>query len=196
VNNYFKPGPATLDDVKHRIAKLDNAEKYGFSTLWYIEGNYMEGSPEISKNNWAGGIDFEEGTSEARNRQLASFEFAPVITQTAVEAYDLVLKNAGAINPKRDSQDERIVAQIKTGEYKNTPTGIIDSVDQAGGWPKLKSGVAPKDSDHDGIPDEWEKAHGLNSNNPSDATSVNSKDGYTNLETYINSLVADPYKKS
>ncbi|MDP4210572.1 MAG: hypothetical protein Q8928_17315 [Bacteroidota bacterium] len=36
-----------------------------------------QGSPEISKNNWAGGVDFEKGTSETRNCQLTSFEFTP-----------------------------------------------------------------------------------------------------------------------
>jgi hypothetical protein len=49
----------------------------------------------------------------------------------------------------------------------------------------------PVDSDHDGIPDEWEKAHGLNPNDPADANGDVNGDGYTNLEKYLNSLVGE-----
>jgi hypothetical protein len=47
------------------------------------------------------------------------------------------------------------------------------------------------DSDHDGIPDDWEVAHGLNPHDPSDANKVAGADGYTNLEKYLNSLVGE-----
>ncbi|MBI3877451.1 MAG: hypothetical protein HY300_16090, partial [Verrucomicrobia bacterium] len=50
-----------------------------------------------------------------------------------------------------------------------------------------KSGPIPLGSDGDGIPDEWELAHGLNPRDPSDANRI--VDGYTNLERYLNSLV-------
>lgn len=194
VNNYFKPGPATADKVKRRIASIDNAEKYGFNSLWYINGNYIEGNSAISADNWNGGVDFDEGSSEARNRQKTPFEFAPVTTQSAVDAYGLVLKNAGAILPKRDSQDERVITQIETGVYKNTSTGVIDNVEQVGGWPELKSVPALKDSDRDGMPDEWEKSHGLNPGDSSDGCRVTDKEGYTNLELYLNSIAVNPYK--
>ena len=49
----------------------------------------------------------------------------------------------------------------------------------------------PVDSDHDGIPDDWEKAHGLNPNDPADANKDLNGDGYTNLEKYLNSLVGE-----
>lgn len=188
VNNYFKPGAATNNDVKRRIARIDNAENYGFTGLWYIEGNVVEGYPKISADNWKGGVDFEEGTSEVRNRRYTPFEFAPVTTQTAVEAYESVLKYAGVIAPKRDVQEERIVGQIQTNTFPLGTNGIINAVEQAGGWPELKSTIPPKDSDHDGMPDEWEIAHGLNPTNPSDAVKTGTN-GYTNVEEYINSLV-------
>lgn len=191
VNNYYKPGPATNESVKRRIAKIDNSEKMGFTGLWHIEGNYVEGYPEISADNWKGGIDFDEGASEERNRQTKPFETAFITTHTAREAYDLVLKNAGAVAPKRDSQDERIITQIRTGKYPYGTNGIIDNVEQVGGWPVLKSMTPPKDSDHDGMPDAWEIAHGLNPNDPSDANGDRNGDGYTNIEEYINSLIGE-----
>ena len=185
VNNYYKSGPATSEDVKRRIARIDNSEHYGFSGIWYIDGNYVEGYPEISSDNWKGGVDFERGTSEARNRQLNPFNFAPVTTQTAAEAYELVLKNAGVTVPKRDSWENRIIENIRTNNFPFGDNGIIDSVEQVGGWPKLESTPPPKDSDKDGMPDEWEIANGLNPNDPSDANKVSSN-GYTNIENYIN----------
>lgn len=193
VNNYYKPGPATKESVKNRIAKIDNSEHLGFSGLWYIEGNYMEGYPEISVNNWNGGVDLSEGVTMERNRQFQPFKVAPVTTQSAEEAYKLLLNYAGCSYPKRDSQDERIINQIRTGKYPYGTNGIIDNVEQVGGWPVLKSLSYPADSDGDGIPDEWEKANGLNSNDDSDAVKI-AANGYMNIENYINSLIPSPYK--
>ena len=51
-----------------------------------------------------------------------------------------------------------------------------------------RSRPAPPDTDHDGMPDDWEKAHGLNPNDPSDRNAMSRGDGYTNLEKYLNSL--------
>lgn len=53
------------------------------------------------------------------------------------------------------------------------------------------------DSDKDGIPDEWEKANGLNPNDASDALtySLDAKDYYTNIEVYANSLVENIMKE-
>lgn len=41
------------------------------------------------------------------------------------------------------------------------------------------------DSDHDGIPDDYEIANGMNPNNPSDAALDSNGDGYTNLQEYL-----------
>ncbi len=65
--------------------------------------------------------------------------------------------------------------------------GIITHPAQMGGLPKYK-GKPYKDSDLDGMPDKWEKAHGLNPNDPSDANGDMNGDGYTNIEKYINSI--------
>ncbi|WP_407430093.1 polysaccharide lyase family 1 protein [Arcticibacter sp.] len=191
VNNYFKPGPATQEDVKRRIARIDNAEKQGFSGMWHVDGNFVEGYPEISENNWAGGVDFEEGTNAEKNRRKEPFEVAAVTTQGAREAYDLVLKYAGYY-PGRDSQERRIIDQIRTGKYTTGKNGLIDRVEQAGGWPELETGKLPKDSDKDGIPDAWEKKKGLNPGDPTDA-GKNAENGYTHIENYVNSLLPDVY---
>ncbi len=192
VNNYYKSGAATQSSVKRRIAKIDNSEKAGFVGLWHIDGNHVDGFAEITKDNWNGGVDFDEGTSAARNRQIKPFEVAAVTTQTALEAYPLVLCNAGCIAPYRDNHDTRIAKEIEEGKFTYGTNGIIDSPEQVGGWPALKSIPAPLDSDGDGIPDAWEKKNGLNPNDASDANKLHAS-GYTNLEVYVNGLVPMAY---
>ena len=70
--------------------------------------------------------------------------------------------------------------------------GIITDVGQVGGYPEYR-GTPYKDSDRDGMPDEWEVRHGLNPNDASDASGDLNGDGYTNVEKFINGL--DPSKK-
>jgi hypothetical protein len=49
-----------------------------------------------------------------------------------------------------------------------------------------------KDTDNDGIPDEWEEKLNLNKNDNSDALQFSSQSdwkGYLNIEVYLNSIV-------
>ena len=69
---------------------------------------------------------------------------------------------------------------------------LLDSQDQVGGWPELKSKPAPNDADRDGMADAWETAHNLDPKNPEDRNGDADKDGYTNLEEYLNSLCPQP----
>jgi hypothetical protein len=112
----------------------------------------------------------------------APFSAPQVQTQSAAEAFELVLRNAGAIRPKRDSVDARIVSNVRNGTGK-----IINDETEVGGWPAYASGEPPVDTARDGISDEWKKAHGLQLNDPNVANAVNA-DGYTMLEVYLNSL--------
>ena len=118
----------------------------------------------------------------------------PAITiaqQSAEDAYNTVLARAGCSLPKRDSVDARIIEEVRNGTatYGN---GIISSPNDVGGWPELKSGTAPADSDQDGMPDAWEVAHGLDPSMAADRNGTNlSGTYYTNLEVYLNGLVGD-----
>ncbi len=132
---------------------------------------------------------------------------------SAEEAYKFVLDNAGATLPKRDIVDQHIITQVRTGEvyydkkadskkyyqfrYRRLPAdsykqGIITDISQVGGYPEYK-GKPYKDSDGDGMPDDWEIKHGLNPKDPSDANGDLNGDGYTNIEKYINGI--DPSQK-
>jgi hypothetical protein len=79
----------------------------------------------------------------------------------------------------RDSLDKRYVNEARTG------TGHSKDITRPGALPALTAGTPCIDSDHDGIPDAWEIAHGLDPNDPSDGPKLN-RDGYTNLEHYLN----------
>ena len=190
VNNYYKPGPATEPKVAHRIFLQKDARGRMFA-----DGNFMYGSPEVSRDNWDGGIDFapDGDATEETLRSDTPYVVAPVETETAEEAYESVLAEAGA-SLVRDAVDARIIEEIRTGTAKYGKTwrgggnGIIDSQADVGGWPELKSAPAPADGDGDGMPDEWELAQRLDPQAASDGALDQDGDGYTNLEEYLNSL--------
>ena len=71
-----------------------------------------------------------------------------------------------------------------TGKVPDTTDDFPD-----GGFPRYPAATAPLDTDHDGMPDWWEKQHGLNPNDPADANGVRNGDGYTNLEQYLYGLL-------
>lgn len=189
VNNYYKPGPATQNHVRRRVVRIDDTKpRYGYESVWYIDGNFVEGAPDVNADNWRGGVDFEGGTSEERNRSLSPFPAAPVTTESGRDVYRVVLAGVGARLPRLDAHDTRILREVDSGTA-TFGNGIIDTQTQVGGWPELRSAPAPLDTDEDGMPDEWEKAHKLN---PRDASDRNrpAASGYTQLEEYLNELVA------
>ena len=240
INNYYKPGPITPNDkpVAYRIiapesrsAKMLPYRQFG---RVYATGNIMEGYPEVTRDNWQGGIqlidkDGTPGTDEervlARSNEL--FVMAPVTIMETRKAYEWVLQNVGATLPCRDIVDQRVIDEVRTGEpyyisdyehqvkdnpygdmwglapesqnaeglfrYRRLPNdsykqGIITDPRQMGGYPEYRVWKPYTDSDLDGMPDEWETAHGLNPHDPSDANGDMNGDGYTNIEKYINAI--------
>ena len=116
VNNYYKWGPDTKDNVKTRIVNPYNKLPSISFGKYYVDGNYVEDAHEVTTNNWQGVI-LEKGTASdmLAVKQEKPFTIVELPTQSAKEAYELVLKSAGAILPKRDTLDERINYQCKKG---------------------------------------------------------------------------------
>ncbi|WNH09145.1 pectate lyase family protein [Thalassobellus suaedae] len=125
INNYFKSGPATTSSKLDRI--VSPSEPYG---KFYVNGNYVNGFDVISKNNWDGGVQCDNPLEAKLDSEINISN--NITTQNAVQAYETVLKEAGA-SLYRDAVDARIVHNTKEGStnYKN---GIIDSQDNVGGW--------------------------------------------------------------
>jgi hypothetical protein len=127
------------------------------------------------------------------------FSILPITEQSAKDAYDCVLQCAGASFPARDTLDLRIINDVKnrTGHPIDVQGGYPHGTpyeQTINAWPLLKSAPAPADEDQDGIPDEWEKKHGLNPARATDASAYTIDKQYTNIEMYINSLVASEKK--
>jgi hypothetical protein len=85
--------------------------------------------------------------------------------------------------PRRDPVDRRVIEGVEKGTGR-----IIDSTRQVGGWPAMQSAPPPADGDADGMPDAWEKAHGLDPRDAGDGSRDRDGDGYTNVEEYLNEL--------
>lgn len=107
----------------------------------------------------------------------------------ASEALQYVIENVGGSYPARDAVDEYLIDQLTSYGTK----GAIIVRESDNGIPNnvgtVANGTPPIDSDRDGMPDYWEIAFGTNPNeaNPNDDAD---QDGYTNIENYLNWLVA------
>ena len=211
INNYYKPGPATKarnNEVCYRIFAPNaddgsNEQPKGVWGMFYVSGNIMEGYDNVTADNWNGGIqpDTRNAVSPFSMEQIKSSEVFDIasyaVTETAAEAYETVLAYAGA-SLVRDETDKRIVNEVRNCTYTYTGSngstnGIIDSQADVGGWDEYVTAELPKDSDLDGIPDDWEDAFGLDKFSYSYAKARTLQTPYSNLEVYLNSLVEHLY---
>jgi hypothetical protein len=191
VNNYYKPGPATFGKELKFIHANFSANDAKGTGEWYLDGNIMDGDKALSKKN-SKGLDLQEEGYPKNARANDPFTIrAAIPTQNAKAAYEAVLKYCGAILPKRDATDARVIHETRAGNASGIgvfgKAGIIDSPLSVGGWDVYKTGPAPVDTDEDGMPDEWEINHGLQPNDASDRNTLD-KSGYTMLEIYLNEL--------
>lgn len=167
VDNAYVAGPQSK--------KLVAFEESDTLAKAFFAGNSMNGA--IPADPWS----LVAGINPDGFRLATPVDVAPVVSDPAPKAYARVLSSAGA-SKVRDAVDLAVIAGVrdKTGHQ-------IDSQTDMGGWPELKSLPAPKDSDGDGMPDAWEKVHRLNP--AKDDGAGMGKDGYTNIEAYLNGLV-------
>lgn len=191
---------------------------------FYVDGNIMEGNEEVTKDNWTKGIYEQINNSTCDStftdkvkeemRLNTPLETDIITTHTAKQAYELVLSYAGC-SKEPDIIDKRIIEETRKGistyigsvsqDAERFP-GFIDLPEDvkpqgaASPWPELSDGGIKAsdilDSDGDGMPDIWEIAHQLNPNDASDGNATTlSKEGYTNLEVYLNDLVEEITRK-
>ena len=211
VNNYYKPGPATakasskLSDRGTRLVdpwtSCSNCKDACGGSITapkiYMAGNVMTSSADVTADNWKGstksksvaGVDtrWTDGMTMLSNEE------------TAENAYETVLTKAGC-SLHRDALDARIVTEVRNGTAtkhgsNGSKNGHIDTPSDAGGYPTIAEihRAADYDTDRDGMPDEWEEAHGLDKTSSADGKLYTLDETYTNLEVYLNELVAHLY---
>lgn len=112
------------------------------------------------------------------------------VYKTANDAYTDVLNDVGANKALNadgtwrnvsDPVDIRILNDVinNSGDFINSPADV-------GGWPTYGYGSGVyTDTDHDGMPDQYETVKGFNPNSASDGSLV-AANGYTNVEIFLN----------
>jgi len=180
-NNYYKFGPNTNYSARSLVFVDVSA-----NARMFLDGNYVDGYPDVTADNWKGTRSIAD---------LAAKLTAPIQTPYSVEpepaitAYERVLEEAGATLPRRDAIDARVVQEVE-----ERGGGHINSVREIGGYltfETVKSTIT--DNDHDGMPDDWELAQGLDPANPDDRNNIH-ESGYTYLEVYLNGITGNGSK--
>ena len=219
INNYYKPGPRTINVAKTqnrllnpttKCSNCNSSDQYGVVPgKFYINGNKVNGTTVslTTSSTSCSNITFDSGysftsfvtncLSNSRYKSSANDfgSYNTISLHSADNAFTKTVQYAGA-SYKRDAIDTRIANETNNGTYTYTGSngstyGLIDTQGDVGGWPTL-SGTKQTDSDNDGIPDAWETAHGLSNSKDNSATyTLDSRGYYTDLEVYANYLVQD-----
>jgi len=183
IGNTYKGGEAIARQKKpKRPIGLTKVPAAG--SRFYLRDNVGPGRTDAAQDEWdaveAGAVD----TVPYRAKEALAEAASGMEAERAADAFERVVRHAGAV--PRDKADARAVDDTRTGGGTH-----IDTLDQIGGYPAYAPGRPPPDADADGMPDDWECAHGLNPNDKSDVTK-RAASGYLNVEEYVNSLIPPP----
>lgn len=193
VSNLYKQGPASTLTYALRAQYEDGLPG---TQQYFCAGNAMPGVFDQDSVQYV-----NDGTGKTKNVACYAdvtidsvnyqkfldkpFFESYVTTQSATEAYKIVLSDSGASQPVQDDHDSRIVQETLNGTAtytgsKGKKQGIIDNPNDVGGledFPTVKRS-ALWDADGDGIADWWDGSTG--------------GDGYTVLEGYLH-FMAEPH---
>jgi hypothetical protein len=183
IGNYYKGGVDSAWQIKKGGRGINLSRPAPEGSKYFVRGNIGPNRTTDTQDEWdavqVGDFDGKVFRADAPIRDLDS----GIKAQSAADALAHVLKHAGAV--PRDSADQRAISDTQNGTGSH-----LDKLEKVGGYPVYKSGTPPQDSDADGIPDTWEREHGLNPQDRRDATQFSTQNGgYLNLEAYINSLI-------
>lgn len=174
IGNYYKRGPNSETIIPFAFHPKGR---------YYLEGNFVDGVGIVGDR---GKQSMELPAWVKLNRTWTRLDqpaaVAPVATHSAEATYKLVLNQAGCF--PRDRVTTRTIREVAEGTGKwgrNAPAAPGDDWFFTG----LKQAASVVDTDADGIPDEWEDAHGLDKLNSSDNNRILAS-GYTAIEEYVN----------
>src|SRR5574344_222922 len=172
INNYFIAGPSNGGSIKY-------FDQWTSTDHLYSVGNYADGDCDGTLN----GTLITDYSSATPMSQPNLTSTAPLNIESAENAYKNIVLYAGD-SRVRDSHDARIIKQLTSLGKEGA---FIDNEQDVGGIGSVSGGTSPKDSDGDGMPDDWENANGLNPN-INDANGDVNNNGYSNIEDYVNSM--------
>jgi hypothetical protein len=184
VNNYYKPGPSTPVEIATHAFEFHGDPE----ARVYAHGNHIGASAEASANNKLAVFHNQKfkkmsvADKEAMKVDAPFGEPLPPM-QSAQEAYEAVMADAGATLPARDAVDLRIIKTVREG--RGTVIQKETDLPENQRWPDYRSLSAPADADKDGLPDFWETQFDLNPQDAKDSARI-SAGGYANIEHYIN----------
>jgi hypothetical protein len=192
IGNYYKVGPhgppSSIKPISVSFRSTVHPEEI-------VKSIYMNDNIAVDiDNNTVSYFDSSDQFSLVRVESDANYtkRSSPNSTQpthavtihSATQGRDLIVANAGATKPKRDSLDTKFMNDFENG------TGRVPRVADNVTAPSLANGTPPTDSDSDGIPNAWEIERGLDPDSAADGKAVSSN-GYTHLENYLNELAGD-----
>ena len=176
VGNYLKPGPDTPAAYRGKAFTIYK----GATAELFVEGNQIESPPQPTGAQMDL-LAVSPGSTLILRDVPLDLE-TPSEKSSAEGTYGKVLESVGAVKPRRDGVDARIIPGVRDGSGRRLLTIAADA------WPPLHRTEPEPDGDGDGLPDAWEQTHGLNAADPADAARVASPEGWTNLELWLNSL--------
>ncbi len=189
--NYYKRGPQTMERMYPYA--LSPSMSYYVRDNFFEDWGYQDHPRHWKPANQPGGVPRWIQYNNNGNEIDEPASCPPITMQDAKEIYSIVLSRAGCW--PRDHVTKRTIEEVKnqSGAWgRNAPLEPTDDWFMEG----LTVLAPPADTDNDGIPDEWEKLHGLNPADPDDANNIvpdsaskdNRHKGYTYIEFYLNEL--------
>jgi hypothetical protein len=172
---YYKPGPNCTGKALMVYGSGDGSNQL------YMDDNIYIGRED--SDPWTATQESERWIYGNRSKLNSPASIPPeykVTVKPLMQGYDDVLATAGAF--PRDSADRRFVEETKNGTggwFKDAVHSPLET--------ELMGTPSPTDTDRDGMPDIWEEANGLDPASADDKGD-HDKDGYTNIEEYINDL--------
>ena len=179
----------TLYDYEHagygsdpdflKINYVGNVQKRGNQNLAFKAGGSVSAHFHSSDNIGVGSA-FIAPRSSIMNEPWNAM---PIKTDPVQVAHEKVLKYGGADLPVRD-----VITRYVADNVRNNTGNIPGTTDDwpEGGYATYKPAKPAPDADRDGMPDWWEKKFKLDANDVSDKGGDKDKDGYTNVEEYVN----------
>ncbi|WP_417941868.1 T9SS type A sorting domain-containing protein [Flavobacterium sp. RS13.1] len=195
VNNYYKPGPGT--ELKQYALIMDHENNFAGMQRAYFNGNVMPGYFDETNQSLGRRSRLSNGVT-INYETFVNAPFFPsfVTTQSAANAYKIVLSDVGCVQPELDVHDQRMITETLAGTYTHrgsvtNKAGFPDNESDVGGYETYPEIVRNTnwDTDLDGLPNWWETIIGTNPDSAigdfSDSNADNDLDGYTNLDQYL-----------